>query len=353
MNVVFRVDASTDIGSGHLARCLSLATALRQRGVEVRFVCRDQPGNMADLLTGSGMLTTLLPKSVTSQQADAELTIEAMREGKADWMVVDHYGLDETWESAVRSHTRQILVIDDLSDRPHDCDVLLDQNYSEGGPDRYAALAPEDCQLLLGPRYALLGAQYATHRAAIAAHPTPRERILVFFGGTDLHDLTGRALEAISMDGLKALPADIVLGANNPHAAKIEAAAQLRPNTVVHRVRPHLADLLATARLALGAGGATTWERLCLGVPSVVVSLAANQVPTCEALSRAGYIEYLGPWQTVDTRALADASLSVLNDVDGPWHGSALPDLVDGLGSTRVCDTMLAGTLQELTAHGD
>ena len=208
--MVFRADASPQIGTGHLVRCRTLALALRERGAEVEFVCREHSGHlMGDLLLGS-IPVTLLPAPEISakgedyatwlglpQEADAAQTIGALKGGRPDWIVADHYGLDVAWERLLKPHCGQIFVIDDLGNWPHGCNVLLDQNYFANARSRYTALVPHDCRLLLGPEYALLRPEYA----ALRRRPSPRgaiNRVLVFFGGSDLRNLTGMALEALS-----------------------------------------------------------------------------------------------------------------------------------------------------------
>jgi UDP-2,4-diacetamido-2,4,6-trideoxy-beta-L-altropyranose hydrolase len=314
---------------------------------------------MIDSLDSAGIHSTLLrmsgcvknpshPERSTSdalQVEDAELTVDAIRAQKPQWLVVDHYKLSATWENVVRPHVGRILVIDDLADRNHDCDLLLDQNYSDAPADRYDALTPAGCHRLLGPRFALLHRDYAEYRLGLTATSTPRDRILVFFGGTDEHNLTGLALEAISMNGLVSLPSDIVVGANNPNISIIEEAARLRPNTRFYGPRPNLADLMATAGLSIGAGGTTTWERLCLRVPSLVASVADNQVPTSKALARAGLIHYLGSWESVTAVSLNHAATELM--AKKYWSTFYRPetDLVDGLGSARVIQIMISSIL--------
>lgn len=357
MKIVFRVDASASIGTGHLMRCLTLAEALRERDAQIRFFCREHTGNLITLLRQKAMPVTVLPAPTTDQTTlgedyaawlgvtqaeDAEQTLEALNDEKPDWLVVDHYGLDVEWEQRLRPHIGKLMVIDDLANRYHDCDVLLDQNYSAEGERRYAGLVPDDCTLLVGPRYALLRPEYAAYRKTLCARDGQIRRVLVFFGGTDPENVTGMALEALSHPDLKHLEVDVVIGVNNPHRKTIGQQVLHRPLTTLHEPRPHLADLMAKADLAIGAGGATTWERMCLGLPSVVVSIAGNQQPASKVLAGAQMIYYLGHSSDVKPGQLSLFILKLSSEASTLADMSAREQLeVDGLGVARAREILL------------
>lgn len=314
MRVAIRVDASIRIGLGHLMRCRTLATALRDQGTEVRFICRAHPGHGIALLQGEDFAVATLPAIPApadgirdgdyagwlgvSQERDARETLTALADWRPDrrpdWLIVDHYGLDQEWEHALCRNVGHILVIDDLANRRHDADLLLDQNYAESPGERYAALLPQSATRLLGPRYALLRPEYARYRRERRPRGSRVHRVLVFFGGTDPDDLTGRTLTALDDPRLVHLQLDLVVGANNPQRDKLAARIAARPGSVLHGPRPHLADLMSEADLAIGAGGATLWERCCVGLPSLVASIAENQRPACMALAAREVIDYLG-----------------------------------------------------------
>lgn len=354
MKVVFRVDASTRMGMGHIMRCLALAEALRARGVNVSFVSRAHMGHMINTLTGLLMPVAALPAPVTladntenysawlgvTQAVDAAETITALNGDQPDWLIVDHYGLDIQWEKTLRPHVGKILVIDDLANRLHDCDVLLDQNYSTRDENRYAKLVPSCCRCLLGPRYALLRPEYAAYRKTLLVRNGQQvRRVLVFLGGSDPANITGMILAVLSSPDLQELQVDVITGANNPHLKSIERQVSIRPHTTLHKPRPHLADLMVQSDISIGAGGITTWERLCLGLPSVVISTGENQVPACESLSNSGLIYYLGSSKNLQTESILISLSSILK------NNHALEDmssrgriLVDGLGTLRLAE---------------
>jgi UDP-2,4-diacetamido-2,4,6-trideoxy-beta-L-altropyranose hydrolase len=354
--VVFRADASQRMGTGHVMRCLTLADALRVRGAQVAFVCRDLDGDLMALLRKRGMDVRALraPTSDTVKAApgyagwlgvpertDAEETIAALGSAQPDWLVVDHYSLGRAWEQQVRPTVGKLLVIDDLADRRHDCDVLLDPNHWVDGDRRHVGQVPEACQVLSGAQYTLLGPEYTTARRTAPARDGHVRRVLVYFGGSDPHNITGMTLAVLSQSEFGHLDADLVLGPNNTHRGAIHTQAAGRPRTTVHEPRAHLADLMMRADLAVGAGGVATWERMCLGLPSLVVSIADNQRPTCEALFADGVIQYAGDWTSVGPADLARNLRQMLAEPDRLARLSSRgARLVDGLGASRVAAVM-------------
>ena len=380
MKIAIRVDASLHIGTGHVIRCLTLAEELRERGCQVLFICRANPGNMADMITRHGFQVSLLPASEhpmdtdpaqddyaawlgVSQKEDARQTIDALGSERQDWLIVDHYGLDIQWENALRPCAANIMVIDDLANRRHDCDLLLDQNFTlnekmkhEGtketqeeaqiqgsisGSLRYTGLVPEECRLLLSPRYALLRPEYAQYREKMKQRTGETRRVLVFMGGSDNANMTGLVLEALSVNALAHLEVDVVVGASNSHADTIAKQVENRPNTHLHTSRPHLADLMAKADLAIGGGGVTTWERMCLGLPSIVISIAENQRPACEALSQAELIHYMGNWKDVAATDLTQKIIDLSESQELlAFQAKACQTLVDGMGAKRITEAL-------------
>ena len=357
MKVAFRTDASTRMGTGHVMRCLVLAEALRARGAHAEFICREHQGHLIATLREHAFPVARLPAPSSAGDAgkenyaawlgvspleDAEQTMQALPVDDPDWIVVDHYGLDIEWETRVRARAGRMLVIDDLADRPHDCDALLDQNYATAGGRRHAGLVPERCDLLMGPRYALLAPEYESYRRTQPPRDGRVRRVLVYFGGADPSNMTGQALAALSAPAFRHLAVDLVIGTNHPHREALEAEAAARPDTCMHGTRPHLADLMVRADLAIGAGGVTTWERMCLALPSLVVGIAENQRPTNEALAAAGLIQYVGDVRSVGAVEIRDALTSLIEDRERLARLSSRGRiLVDGRGTSRVTDVLL------------
>jgi UDP-2,4-diacetamido-2,4,6-trideoxy-beta-L-altropyranose hydrolase len=350
LNIAFRVDASAELGIGHLTRCLTLADALHQRGARLRFVCGPLPAGHGHVIQERGYeLATLPSDGASAQRLDATRTASALAGERWDWVVVDRYTLGAEWERAIRLHAARILAIDDLADRGHDCDVLLDQNYLPHSEARYRGKVPAACQLLLGPWYALLRPEYGEHRATLPGRQQRVERLLVFFGGTDPHGMTELALEALSSPDLQGLIVDVVYAGDASRRSRIEALAAQRPGTTVHGPRPHLADLMAQANLSLGGGGSTSWERMCLGLRSLVITLAANQREVAAWLDARGLARLIGDAATVTE---ADIRRALVDEVRREGPDPAVEEamrLCDGRGTPRVADAMLSASDDAMT----
>jgi UDP-2,4-diacetamido-2,4,6-trideoxy-beta-L-altropyranose hydrolase len=291
MNVAIRADASSLMGTGHVMRCLTLADALRQGGGRTRFVSRHMTAHLRAMLTDHGHELTLLNSASdagvtdelahakwlgTSQAQDAQDTLQALSDRYWDWLIVDHYALDARWESTLRGAARSIGVIDDIADRRHDCDILLDQNILRDHGDRYAGKVPDHCELLLGPRFALLREEFRELREKVRPRTGAVARMLIFLGGVDAGNYTGRALDAFTGLGIAGVHVDVVIGTQHPERARLEAACS-EHGFICHVQTTRMAELMAAADLAIGAGGSATWERCCLGLPTLAVCVAENQ----------------------------------------------------------------------------
>lgn len=357
MRVALRTDASGHIGTGHLMRCLTLADALRAGGARTRFVCRPLPAGLGALVTGRGHELASLPPGSdavpappdpphagwlgATQADDAEATLAALAgEGAWDWLVVDHYALDARWEARLRSAARRILAIDDLADRRHDCDALLDQNFYADGAARYEGLVPGQCLRLLGPRHALLRPEFGAARARLRERGEAVTRLLVFFGGIDARNLTGAALDALDTLGLDA-DIDVVIGAAHPQRAALEARCAARPRTTLHVQAANMAELIAAADVGIGAAGVATWERCALGLPALAFAVAANQQALWRDAAREGLL--LGPAIDASDRSALALQLRAL--VDNPALRAHLArrglETVDALGAARVARVLL------------
>lgn len=357
-STVFRVDASSRIGGGHVSRCLALASALRAFDHRSLFVCRPHAGHLGARIRDAGFQVAMLPPAEPAESGagpyagwigaraakDAAQTMAVIQAagGRPDWLVVDHYGLDAEWEKAVSTTANGVLVIDDLADRSHDCDVLVDQNLVADMASRYSRRVPGRTTQLLGPRFALLDGEFARLHPGVGPRTVAR-RMLAFFGASDPHELCGRLFEALSKARDLDLDVDLVLPLVN----------QREPEAVdervrVHRNLPSLAALMAGADFAIGAGGVANWERLCMGLPSLVVASAENQRQICEELDRQGLIDFLGWHEDVDSEAIALAlSQFVARGSPEAWSRRCL-ETVDGLGASRVAARMVLGEARSL-----
>ncbi len=364
MKAVFRADASLQIGTGHIVRCLSLADELRDKGVTSTFICRMHPGNMITAIRQRGFDVIELPAQSQHLQSrndisppipahaswlgatwaqDANETRHAIQAIKPDLCVIDHYAIDVRWEEALRPHAKRFMVIDDLADRQHECDFLLDQNwFGSDMAHRYRGVVPDYCVTMLGPQYALLRPEYASLRAQMLPRTGRVKRVLVFMGGSDPTNETQKVIDALTDPALANLDVDVVLGVNHPDPESIRHQAAARPGTFVYSGLPSLAERMVQADLMISAGGSTSWERMCLGLPAIVISIAANQTVTNTAMQAAGYIDFLGESTHVSVELITDAVARCLQAPARLEQMSRIcQDLVPGTGTKQVCELLL------------
>jgi UDP-2,4-diacetamido-2,4,6-trideoxy-beta-L-altropyranose hydrolase len=372
MFITFRTDASTEIGTGHVMRCLSLASKLRSRGAICRFICRNHPGNLIEFIREHDFETIELPldevdSSISPKidaqsldhaawlgvdwRIDADQTIAGFGNVAVDWLIVDHYALDSRWESVMRGRCKRIMVIDDIADRNHDCDLLLDQNLFAEKAARYIGKIPVRCSQLLGPKYALLQSHYAELHARIPPRQGPVRRILVYFGGVDANNLTSLAVTAYRSIDREDIALDVVVNATNPHVESLRQQIEGDNNVILHVGLPSLAPLMAQADLAIGAGGATSWERCCMGLPTLVISIAANQVPIAHELDRQGFIRWLGDVKEISGPRLLEAVKDLCRVGLPPEWSKRCRHLVDGQGAERVASILMLSDTVSLKAR--
>lgn len=348
-------------------RCLTLADMLKQRGAYTRFVCRHMPEHMHNMLVTKGHGLTLINRSPTNeiteelphthwlgtnQHIDARDTIQALADHTWDWLIVDHYGLDSRWESMLRQATKKILVIDDIANRQHDCDVLLDQNLYADANSRYAGKVPTHCQLLLGPRYALLREEFLRLHDLVKPRDGAVKRILIFFGGVDINNFTGYTIEALTNIDTPDLHVDVVIGAQHPRRKQIEAAC-VDHAFVCHVQTSRMAELMSMADLAIGAGGSAVWERCCLGLPTLTICAADNQRKQIADAASEGLLY---------APELNDKLIFLIKlHVDALIGNSSLRkniscnslQAVDGLGALRVIRSLGVSPVEVRTARHD
>jgi UDP-2,4-diacetamido-2,4,6-trideoxy-beta-L-altropyranose hydrolase len=350
MQVVFRADASVRLGTGHVRRCLELASRLAARGTAVMFVCAEEPGDMIDEISARGMRTSRLRlggavrgAGAAAWEPDAEQTGAAIAAAglSPHWLVVDHYGLERRWERALRAHARRIMAIDDLADRAHDCELLLDQNLPNPRHARYRQLLPSGATQLLGCQYALVGAEFARLRgAALARRRGQLERVLISMGGTDPSNDTARALEGLQRSSCAGRAVDVVIGAANPHREALEVQCGRVSDCTLHVQTTRMAELMTQADLAISGGGSTTWERCSLGLPAIAVSQSEDQVAIAGAMAQAGGHRFLGTSADVreaDYAAAVDGmTATALRDMS-----AAAAALCDGEGAERVATRLI------------
>jgi UDP-2,4-diacetamido-2,4,6-trideoxy-beta-L-altropyranose hydrolase len=363
MKVAVRADASLLIGTGHVMRCKTLADELRGRGAEIRFICRNHAGNLISVLRSDGYTIVVLPPPNSSndvqinvpddysawlgvdQSVDAEQTIEALGDFNTDWLVVDHYGLDATWELCLRRYVNRIFVVDDFDTRAHDCDILLNQNVLSAEENRYSDRVTANTNLLLGPKFALLRPQFATIRNALSGKRNFKHlsRINLFMGGSDPTNETAKALQGIRLASLPNIQVDVVIGGINPNRTHIEAICKEITYSKLYVQISEMANLMAIADIGIGSAGSTTWERCCLGLPSIVVALAKNQENIASSVAANGAHWWLGWGSELRLEDYANALRELTSDARTKMS-KAGEAICDGLGVVRVAEIMIAHT---------
>lgn len=360
MRVVFRADASLQIGTGHVMRCLTLADALKATGAECHFICREHSGNLIGFIRDKGYSVHALLQTETleddpltgelpplahaiwlgaSQQQDAEQCGAVLASLQPDWLIVDHYALDVRWEAALSPYYRRLLVIDDLADRHHHCDVLLDQTFGRNTDD-YRSLVPASCTLLCGSQYALLRPEFSALRPySLQRRENPNlEHLLITMGGVDKDNATGLVLETLRTSELpEQCRITVVMGATAPWLANVRQQAADMPWATTVKVNvSNMAQLMADSDLAIGAAGATSWERCCLGLPTIMLVLAENQQQIAINLeqSKAAYV--IAENQGVDVTLPRLLAPRVMSSAQLMLMGQAAADILDGQGVAAV-----------------
>lgn len=363
MRIAFRVDASHAIGSGHVIRCLTLAQVLARDGHACLFVSRRHPGHLIDTVERAGFPVAVIgghdetgdrnaePEALMPDwELDAAETAEALnRNGRWDWLVVDHYGLEARWERAMGVHVSRILVVNELLGREHDCTLLLDQTLGRTA-EGYLGHVNADAHLLLGTEYALLREQFRLARTQDRApgFDARRKRLLITMGGIDRHNATGRILTSLAASdaGLPSpLAITVVMGARAPWIDEVRTvAAALDHDCRILVDVADMAGLMLRHDAAVGAAGTTSWERCCVGLPTVVWALAENQRPIARALHDAGVALYVegAPDSERTAAGLVTAVRRLFADpATMRAMGSRAMALVDGRGAHRVARMMV------------
>ena len=315
MKVVIRADASIQIGTGHVMRCLTLAEGLNDKSTQIEFICREHEGNMIDYVENRGFKVHAIPvlkkdigiplpsklevkKSLehedwlgSTQEQDAEICRLILDELVTDWLIVDHYSLDRVWQMKLHDNFQKLMVIDDLADRNHICDLLLDQTYGRDADD-YKRLVPSRCRVLAGSKYALLRPEFREWREySLRRRENPDfKKILITMGGVDRQNITEMVLEELRNCDLPAeMAVTIVMGATSPYIESVRRKIRSLPfNAEIKSNVTNMGELMANSDVAIGASGATTWERCCLGLPSIQITAAQNQSVIANQISKSG-----------------------------------------------------------------
>jgi len=363
MRVLVRVDASSLLGAGHVMRCLALAGELKRRGHPVVFVMRPLAGHLMTETRAAGFEVLALPglqlsgsgsqidwiemaRSLDVQRLDASETLALLPHRFWDWMLVDHYALGLEWQRAMVGVAQKLLAVEDQADRPLRCDILLNQN-AGATVTRYADLIPSGCLSLMGPHYALLRPEFsetvnaAPRRGQVSAAP----RVLVSLGGADPHGLALQVLQALADCGLRGRDVTLVAGVQNPHAQALQQRCQAL-GYIFCKSTQAMAQLMAQADWAVGAGGVSLLERCAMGLPSITLPIASNQQPGVAAAQARGAvlaIDPLAPGFAIHLREAIQDFLATPERLQAMTQAAL--GVCDGKGAARVADALQVGAL--------
>lgn len=363
MQVAFRTDAALHIGTGHVMRCLALADALTARGAKCHFICREHAGNLIKHIWSKGFATHSLPMCDTTntdlahgqwlgatQTQDAEACARILANLMPDWLIVDHYALDARWERTLAPYYKRLMVIDDLADRAHVCHLLLDQTFGRMADD-YCPWVPADSHVICGSKFALLRPEFAALRCySLQRRTHPRlKQLLITMGGVDKNNATGQVLIALRECSLPAgCSITVVMGTTAPWLNEVRQQARAMPwPTHVQVGVKDMARLMADSDLAIGAAGATSWERCCLGLPTAMLVLSENQQHAAMLLEKANAARMLQlddhlPTQLsgmIDEMTQSDTYLRQLSD------GARV--VTDGNGSQLIANHLTSEIVNE------
>ncbi len=333
-NIVFRVDSSFNLGSGHIVRCLTLAAGLiKSQKVEITFITRNDEGNFNHLIEAVSEIK--ICQIANDTQDDIAATKAIIQElPPTDLLIVDHYQLDLEWEKALSAFTKKILVIDDLYNREHQCDFLLDQNILTS-TNPYLNLVKNPCTFFLGPKFALLREQFAQQKKSI--QPLKEiNNLLLFFGGSDAENETIKALIAMNLQKIRCIVP------NNSKVKDFIKAFDERDNIEFLYNVKEMAMLLAATDLYVGAGGSITWERFCMGTTGLVTAIAPNQMEIAEQLDTLKYHYYLGSSKEVTVTTYIKTISEIMTNMDefNSYREKAF-NLVDGRGVEKIVEAIL------------
>lgn len=344
------MDSGTNIGIGHVMRCLALVENMKKRFNNVLFISNQIPGNLSSFIENKGYRVyniqgythieekKLHPKSIKKRiENDVIQCIKIINNYRNDenWVLVDHYGIDHNWENKIYDHIKKMIVIDDLANRKHNCDVLIDQNFYKNMENRYKKLTPKNCIQLIGPKYTLLRQEFRIARNNVKTREK-LQRILVSFGGSDITNETYKVLQALKSLDLK-YKIDVVVGSANSNKNSIKHLCSNMKSTYFHHNSNKIAKLMLIADLSIGGGGSMTWERCCLGLPTIVSILSENQRQLIKDLSKIGCVINLGQSDHLNSEDYVNA-LKTINSKTLQKMSKKCFALVDGNGVIRVAN---------------
>lgn len=354
MRIFIRADASEIIGTGHVMRCLTLANQITRHHsyIDVIFIYSSMPDHLHEVITDKNYVGINIQSSYEiGSLEDAGYVADKLATkfiiNESDWLIIDHYQIDSTWESVLGKLIANILVIDDLANRMHRCNVLLDPNLYDNYETRYDELVPQNTLKLLGPKFTLLREEFSlTRNSQLHRETSAIQRILICFGGTDPTNETIKVLAAIEplLIGSFNFEVTVIAGKANPNISAIRAKCEKTPGTELLIQPESMALEMAKSDLAICSGGTLTWERYCMGLPAVTIAIADNQIQVAKTGQDMGIDLFLGESKAVLEKDIRSGLFKLLNDTEHVRKASKLAmEVIDGRGTERVAELLFPG----------
>ena len=337
-NLFIRVDSGLDIGLGHVMRCFALAEIIKNMNFNVYFISKEIKGNIIKNIENNGYkVFTLDSKAIKSPKhrwkIDAAKTTKIIQRFKNEknLLLVDNYELSKMWETSLKPVVDKIIVIDDFSNRSHNCNLFIDQNLHTKNKESNKK-NPKNCKKLLGPKYALLRKEFVEGRRTVKRRSGKINRVLILFGGSDEKNQTLKVIKKIVNEKINV---DVIVGEPNKNKTKIKKICSRMENFTYYQQPKNIAKIMKKADLAIGAGGIITWERCCLGLPSIVSIVSKNQEDATNAVSKKGCLINLGRVEQLTSEDYLNAIRNLNSRKLIRMHKKCL-ELVDGKGTERV-----------------
>ena len=340
MSIAFRVDFSSEIGSGHLMRCIRLSKSLKKNNKNIFFIIKqsDYISEIKSLLSKENLKLILLDNKNKkfSYKSDAESTIKILKKKKIQKLIVDNYKIDSKWEKKVKKYIKKLIVIDDLANRNHYCDIIIDQNYVKNYKTRYDKIINKDCIKLLGPKFCINNQIKKKFNFNHKSKKLRVRRIFVFFSAVFIPRVYEMIVTLFSAKPFKHINIDFVIGnLEKKNFLKLKKSVNKNINLMI--TNKNIENLMSRADLAIGSGGTNTWERISIGLPSIVFCIANNQKKICEFLSKKKIINYLGLFNTGSRLKLKKEIIKTQNNYKNiRINSEENKHLIDGFGLERI-----------------
>ena len=344
-NIFFRVDSSFELGFGHLNRCLIFAEIFQKKKFKVHFICKNLRGNLTDEIKKRGFNIHLIKNLKNSIYSDYQNTRKILKKYEDDtsYLVIDNYDWNKKYENRLRTVVKKIIVIDDLANREHDCDLILDQNFYVDFKHRYDKLVPKNCQKLLGPKYILLRKEFLTSRKKTKI--SRLKKIFISFGGQDISNETIKVLRAIKNTKLEYETINFIIRKPNKNLKRLKDISKEMNGIKIFTVKNKISKIMENSDLSIGAGGSMTWERAYLGIPSIVSILSKNQLEITNTMEKKGCIYNMGWAKDVKIsdyeKIFQKIKIKELNTMSRKNK-----KLVDGRGISRISKKIFSASIR-------